>query len=93
MCIRDSHLTVGEDDHWYNGFNQRGDYGPTKTGAETIPPIITRGVLLDIAGYKGVDHVDANYGITIDDIIGCAEWELSLIHILLSQEHAQERSG
>ncbi len=69
------HLTVGEDDHWYNGFNQRGDYGPTKTGAETIPPIITRGVLLDIAGYKGVDHVDANYGITIDDIIGCAEWE------------------
>ena len=54
------HLTVGEDDHWYNGFNQRGDYGPTKTGAETIPPIITRGVLLDIAGYKGVDHVDAN---------------------------------
>ncbi len=29
------HLTVGEDDHWYNGFNQRGDYGPTKTGAET----------------------------------------------------------
>lgn len=72
------HLTVGEDDHWYNGFNYENDwsdYGPLKTGAETIPPIITRGVLLDIAGYKGLDHVEANYGITIEDIIGCAEWE------------------
>lgn len=70
-----SHLTVGEDNHWYNGFTQRCDYSVLKTGAETIPPIITRGVLLDIAGYKGVEHVEPNYGITIEDIIGCAEWE------------------
>ena len=68
------HITVGEDAHWYNGYNVSeywGDFGPLKTDATTIPPIILRGVLLDIAGYKGLDHVDPNYGITPEDIGGC----------------------
>lgn len=72
------HITVGEDAHWYNGYNVSeywGDFGPLKTDATTIPPIILRGVLLDIAGYKGLDHVDPNYGITPEDIEGCAAWE------------------
>lgn len=30
-----------------------GDKGWKKTGAETIPPIIARGVLLDVASAKG----------------------------------------
>ncbi len=72
------HITSGEDAHWYNGYNVAehwGDYGPLKTDATTIPPIVLRGVLLDIAGYKGLDHVPANYGITPEDIEGCAAWE------------------
>ena len=72
------HITIGEDAHWYNGYNVSeywGDFGPLKTDATTIPPIILRGVLLDIAGYKGLDHVDANYGITPEDIEGCSKWE------------------
>lgn len=33
--------------------------GFTELGAETIAPIITRGVLLDIARYRGVDYIGA----------------------------------
>lgn len=72
------HITVGEDAHWYNGYNFEqhwGDYGIMKCDAPTIPPMILRGVLLDIAGYKGLDHVPANYGVTAEDIEECAEWE------------------
>lgn len=37
--------------------------------------MVLRGVLLDIAGYLGKEHVDPNYGITPEDIEGCAKWE------------------
>lgn len=72
------HITAGEDAHWYNGFSEAkdwSDFGPLKTDASTIPPIVSRGVLLDIAGFKGVEHLNPGEGITIQDIIGCAEWE------------------
>lgn len=36
--------------------------------AASIPPIVTRGVLLDIAGNKGVDVLPDGYVITADDI-------------------------
>jgi len=35
-----------------------------------MPPIITRGVLLDVAGYKGVSVLPDSYTITADDITG-----------------------
>lgn len=57
------HFTVGTDNHIYNGFTEEqagGDFGLRKCGAETIPPIIARGVLLDIAGLKGVDALPGN---------------------------------
>lgn len=37
--------------------------------------MMLRGVLLDIAGFKGVDHVDPHYGVTAQDIEKCAAWE------------------
>jgi kynurenine formamidase len=52
-----AHITIGDDDRWYGGFNARehlGDFGPLKADATTIPPIFTRGVLLDVAGHRGV---------------------------------------
>lgn len=72
------HITCGEDAHWYNGYrvsDHWSDFGPLKTDAATIPPMVLRGVLLDIAGYQGKAHVDPNYGITPEDIEGCAAWE------------------
>src|SRR5262249_44500656 len=41
-------------------------------GAETIRPLLARGVLLDVAGWKGVPKLEANYSITADDLEGCA---------------------
>jgi len=46
--------------------------GYTAYGAETIAPIIARGVLLDMARWKQVDALPEHYAITADDLIGCA---------------------
>lgn len=65
------HITAGDDDHWYNGFRERdwgGDWGIRKCDATTIPPIIARGVLIDVAGAKGFDALPAHYAITPEDL-------------------------
>src|SRR5262245_1093671 len=46
--------------------------GFSALGAETMPPIAGPGVLLDVAGWKGVDVLPADYAITADDLSGCA---------------------
>lgn len=72
------HWTTGEDNHWYNGYTAEKyctNFGPTKTDIAKIPPMVMRGVLLDIAGYKGVEHLEPNYIITAEDCEGCAKWE------------------
>lgn len=43
-------------------------YGFTELGAETIAPLIARGVLLDIARYRGVDHIGTGNPITQQDL-------------------------
>jgi len=43
------------------------EWGTTENGIETVPQIVTRGVLLDIAAVRGVDHLDAGDVITPDD--------------------------
>lgn len=53
----------------WNGFTPEeylGNKGWKKTGAETIPPIIARGVLLDVADLKG--PLPKNYRITAKDL-------------------------
>lgn len=55
----------------YNGFRAEehlGDRGWKKTGAETIPPIVARGVLIDVAAAKGVSMLPDAYRITRGDI-------------------------
>jgi kynurenine formamidase len=42
-------------------------------GAETMRPLLGRGVLLDVAGWKGVDLLPQNYAITSDDLEACAQ--------------------
>jgi kynurenine formamidase len=69
------HVTIGDDHHWYNGFRERdwgGNWRPRKCDATTIPFIVARGVLLDIAGLKGVDALPANTAITPDDLQSAA---------------------
>lgn len=55
----------------YNGFaadEHLGDKGWTKGGAEKFPPIISRGVLIDVAAAKGVRVLPPSYQITPDDL-------------------------
>src|SRR5262245_16958219 len=41
--------------------------GFTKLGIEKVGMLMTRGVLIDVAGLKGVDILPDNYEITVDD--------------------------
>lgn len=55
----------------WNGFTPEqhlGDKGWKKTGAETIPPVIARGVLIDVAGAKGRAVLERNYRVTRADL-------------------------
>jgi len=46
--------------------------GFTRLGVETVPPLVRRGVLLDVCGWKNERLLPARYGITADDLAGCA---------------------
>ena len=76
------HITVGDDNHWYNGFTEAewgGNFGIRKCAAPGIPPIVARGVMIDVAGLKGVDQLPSNYGISPTDIdAALARQKLSL---------------
>ncbi len=65
------HITAGADNHWYNGFQEAdwgGNFGIRKADADTIPPVVARGVLIDIAAWKGVDALPAHYAIGSKDL-------------------------
>ena len=65
------HVTVGDNTHWYNGFTESdhgGDFGIRRCDAASIPPIVARGVLLDIAAARNVDALPAHYGISPTDV-------------------------
>ena len=66
-----AHATTGRDNHWYNGFTEAdygGDFGPRRASADTIPPIVARGVMIDVAGLKGVEALPGRYRITPEDL-------------------------
>jgi kynurenine formamidase len=43
-------------------------HGWTRSGADKYPPVIAKGVLIDVAESKGVDHLPASYPITVADL-------------------------
>ena len=72
------HITAGADYHWYNGFKESdwgGDWGPRKCDASTIPPIIARGVLVDVPAFKKVDALAGHTRITRKDLEETLAWE------------------
>jgi len=77
------HLGIG--DLFYNG-NRRSEFaqaeGLTKLGVENVGAIVTRGVLIDVAKFKGVDQLPMRYEITPADLKGA-----------LQREGVQIRSG
>jgi kynurenine formamidase len=58
---------------FYNGHTGReifNNNGLLQLGIEHIKPILTHGILLDIAGYKGVERLAPDYEITVADAHG-----------------------
>lgn len=56
---------------FYNGApaeELRSPYGLLRLGVENVKPIITRGILIDLAGLKGVDILPEGYEITVADV-------------------------
>ena len=47
------------------------EHGATKLGIETFGPVVTRGILCDVARLKGVDWFDEPYSITGEDLDTC----------------------
>jgi kynurenine formamidase len=73
-----AHITSGGDYHWYNGFKESewgGDWGPRKCDASTIPPIVARGVLIDVAAFKQVDALPGHTLISAKDLQDTLAWE------------------
>ncbi|HEY1740875.1 MAG TPA: cyclase family protein [Acidimicrobiia bacterium] len=65
---------VGYGHELYNGVadTTNDEQGAHELGVERYGPIVSRGVLLDVARLHGVDHFDDGYPITGDDLDGCA---------------------
>jgi kynurenine formamidase len=69
-----AHIGIGE--HLYNGHRWADVIGPdgvTQLGAENIPPIFTRGVLLDVAAVHGTDMLGDEQAVTADDLQAAAD--------------------
>ena len=63
------HIQIG--DRFYNGWTVKDvveSWGLNRFGTETIPPIVARGVLVDVAAVKGVERLEAGYVITVADV-------------------------
>jgi kynurenine formamidase len=62
-----------KDGRTYNGHyiaDISAPYGTTKLGAERLPQVVTRGLLVDVAERRGVAQLDAGDVITLDDVAG-----------------------
>ena len=68
------HVGIGE--LFYNG-NRKSDFaeadGLKKLGVENVGAIVTRGVLIDVAKFKGVPRLQAPYAITVADLTGALQ--------------------
>lgn len=68
----------------WNGFravDHLGSRGWDVLGAEKQPPLVARGLLLDVAGAKGVDMLPKGYGIGKDDLLECLERQGSEVRV------------
>src|SRR5262245_36246461 len=55
----------------YSGYDAgqiTGTFGTSALGVENVPPLVTRGILIDVSALKGVEHIDKGYAITPKDI-------------------------
>ena len=69
-----NHLQIG--DRFYNGHTLTEiaeEWGTHKLGVETVPQIVTRGILVDIARLYGVERLEGGYVISVADVTAALE--------------------
>ena len=69
-----NHLQIG--DRLYNGHRLTDiaeEWGTNQLGVETVPQIISRGVLVDVAELHGVERLEAGYAIPVSDVTQALE--------------------
>ena len=74
------HFTIA--DEMYNGYSAEesiGNWGLNELGIDKAPPIITRGVMIDVAGYKNVEHLEGGTVIGPADLAGALKRQKSSI--------------
>ncbi|MDJ0947501.1 MAG: cyclase family protein [Alphaproteobacteria bacterium] len=67
---------VGEDGVYYNCNDEKdfaGITGLKKLGVDKIPPLVGRGVLIDMAKHRGKTHLEAGEAISADDLKAAAK--------------------
>ncbi|MFN8488010.1 MAG: cyclase family protein [Caldilineaceae bacterium] len=63
------------DNQLFNGYSAQEHVtstGATRNAIHNVPFIVGRGLLLDVAGWKGVDHLELGEAITAADLDACA---------------------
>ncbi|TMI69970.1 MAG: cyclase family protein [Bacillati bacterium ANGP1] len=66
-----AHMTIGPEGRWYGGGNadeHLGDFGPRFGDAEKLPPLFTRGVLLDVAAWRGLSCLQKGEAVSAQDL-------------------------
>jgi kynurenine formamidase len=85
------HVTAGEDCHGFGGFNgvdDVGDKGVLANDVTEVPPIVARGVLLDVAAVLGVPKLPPEHAITASELeeargragVGLRPGDVVLVH-------------
>lgn len=68
---------IGGPDGIYYNCNDARDFaeftGLTKLGTHNVPPMVARGVVLDMAAHRGVDHLEAGESFTVKDVKAVAK--------------------
>ncbi len=71
-----AHITIGDDDHWYGGVSAHehlGDRGPKVGDGSKLPHFITRGIMLDVPGHRGIDALPAHDPVDAAELQAVAE--------------------
>jgi kynurenine formamidase len=89
-------VRVGGDDLFYNGFKRSEfgtAYGLTKLGIENVGVFFVRGVLADVAGYRGVERMKVGEVVSAADLEGALKRQGLTVHegdaVLIRTGHGQ----
>lgn len=66
-----AHTTCGPDASWHGGhsaYTELGDFGPLNNDASELPPLVTRGLSLDIPGALGVEQLSASFPVGVEEL-------------------------